>query len=445
MKVSDPIIFGHAVRAFFPKTFAKYGDALAAAGLNPNDGLGAILKRPGRAARAAREIKASFDAELAAGPAAGDGRLRPRHHQPARAERRHRRRLDAGHDPHLRPHVGPGRQGGRHAGRHPGQQLRRRLPGRHRRLPRARRLRPGHDGLGAERRPDGAGGRGVRQPRQDLRDRRPHGTVRVVDAAGNVVLEQPVSAGDIFRMCQTKDVPIRDWVKLAVNRARATGDPAVFWLDEDRAARRQPDRQGQGVPARARHRRPADRDHVAGAGDRVLAGAHPPRREHHLGHRQRAARLPDRPVPDPGARHQRQDAVDRAADRRRRAVRDGRRRLRAAGTSSSCSRRTTCAGTAWASSSRWRPASSTWPQTTGNARAQILADTLDRATGTFLNEDKSPSRSVGGIDNRGSHFYLALYWAQELARQTDDAAAGRGVRGPGRERSPSRSRRSSTS
>jgi isocitrate dehydrogenase len=60
-------------------------------------------------------------------------------------------------------------------------------------------------------------------------------------------------------------------------------------------------------------------------------------------------------------------------------------------------------------------------RTTGNARAQILADTLDRATGTFLNEDKSPSRSLGGIDNRGSHFYLALYWAQELARQTDDA------------------------
>ena len=97
------------------------------------------------------------------------------------------------------------------------------------------------------------------------------GTVRVVDEAGDVVLEQPVGAGDIFRMCQTKDVPIRDWVKLAVTRARATGDPAVFWLDEDRAARRQPDRQGQGVPARARHRRAADRDHGAGRGDRVLA------------------------------------------------------------------------------------------------------------------------------------------------------------------------------
>ncbi len=83
-------------------------------------------------------------------------------------------------------------------------------------------------------------------------------------------------------------------------------------------------------------------------------------------------------------------------------------------------------------------------QTTDNARAQVLADTLDRATGTFLNEDKSPSRKLGGIDNRGSHFYLALYWAQELAKQTEDAQLAEAfARSP--RRWPSRSRRSSTS
>ena len=105
-------------------------------------------------------------------PAAGDGRLRQGHHQPARAERRDRRRQHAGDDPHLGPHVGSRRRGGRHPRGDPRLVVRRHLPGRHRRLPRARRLRPGHDGLGAQRRADGAGGRGVRLPRQDLRDRR---------------------------------------------------------------------------------------------------------------------------------------------------------------------------------------------------------------------------------------------------------------------------------
>ena len=141
MKVSDPIIFGHVVRAFFPKTFAEYGETLAAAGLTPNDGLGGILKGLESLPEGA-EIKASFEAELAEGPALAMVDSDQRHHQPARAERRHRRRLDAGHDPHLRPHVGPGRPGGRHPRGPPGQQLRRRLPGRHRRLPRERRLRP---------------------------------------------------------------------------------------------------------------------------------------------------------------------------------------------------------------------------------------------------------------------------------------------------------------
>ena len=155
------------------------------------------------------------------------------------------------------------------------------------------------------------------------------GTVRVVDGSGAALLEHTVAAGDIWRMCQTKDIPIRDWVKLAVTRARASGAPAVFWLDETRAHDANLIAKVHALPARPRHQRPPDRDQGTGRRDGVLARAHPPRRGHHRLHRQRAARLPHRPVPDHGARHQRQDAVDRAAHQRRRPVRDRCRRLRA--------------------------------------------------------------------------------------------------------------------
>ena len=128
-----------------------------------------------------------------------------------------------------------------------------------------------------------------------------------------------------------------------------------------------------------------------------------------------------RPVPDPRARHQRQDALDRPADQRRRPVRDRRRRLGAEARAAARQGELPALGQPRRVPRAGRRASSTWRTTTGNARAQILADTLDRATGTFLNENKSPSRKVGEIDNRGSHFYLALYWAQELAQQTEDA------------------------
>ena len=176
-------------------------------------------------------------------------------------------------------------------------------------------------------------------------------------ASGAVVFEHQVDPGDIWRMCQTKDVPIRDWVKLAVTRARATGVPAVFWLDETRAHDANLIAKVQGVPPQAdvgdtdglQIEIMAPVDAIAFSLERIRT-----RRGHDLGHRQRAARLPHRPVPDPRARHQREDAVDRAAHQRRRALRDRRRRLGARSTCSSWSRRTTCAGTASASSSRWR-------------------------------------------------------------------------------------------
>ncbi len=169
MKVSDPIIFGHVVRAFFPDVFAEYGDVLATGGPLAERRPRRDPRRHRVAARGRRDQEGHrAGARRRAG--AGDGRLRQGDHQPARAVRRDRRRLDAGHDPHVRPHVGPGRQRGRHPGRHPRLVLRRHLPGRDRRLPRERRVRPGHDGLGPQRRADGPGGRGVRLARQDVRD-----------------------------------------------------------------------------------------------------------------------------------------------------------------------------------------------------------------------------------------------------------------------------------
>ena len=150
----------------------------------------------------------------------------------------------------------------------PDSSLRRRLPGRHRRLPRPRRLRPGDDGLGAERRADGAGGRGVRLATTRPSRSRPPARCASSTRAGDVAARaRRSSAGDIWRACQTKDVPIRDWVKLAVTRARATGAPAVFWLDESRAHDANLIAKVQRVPARARHRRAATIEiHGAGRG-----------------------------------------------------------------------------------------------------------------------------------------------------------------------------------
>ncbi len=180
------------------------------------------------------------------------------------------------------------------------------------------------------------------------------GTVRVVDADGAALLEHDVEAGDIWRMCQTKDAPIQDWVALAVGRARATGAPAVFWLDETRAHDAELLKKVRPALDALGHRRPADRGHAGRRGDALHARARPRGAGHDLRHRQRPARLPHRPLPDPRARDEREDALDRAAHERRRPLRDRAPAARRPSTSSSCSRRTTCAGTRSGSSSRSR-------------------------------------------------------------------------------------------
>ncbi|MEY9850258.1 isocitrate dehydrogenase [Streptacidiphilus sp. BW17] len=419
MKVSDPIIFGHVVRAFFPKTFAAYGATLAAAGLNPNNGLGSILA--GLSALPEGEaIQASFDAELADGPALAmvdSDRGITNLHVPSDVI------VDASMPAMIRTSGHMWGPDGKEA-----------------------------DTLAVL--PDSSYA-GVYQVVLD--DCRAHGafdpatmgsvpnvglmaqaaeeygshdktfeipasgTVRLVDTEGNVVLEQPVEAGDIFRACQTKDVPIRDWVKLAVSRARATGVPAVFWLDETRAhdanliakiKQYLPEHDTAGLqieimsPEKAtafsleRIRRGEDTVSVTGNVLRDYLTDLFPILE--LG--TSAKMLSIVPLINGGGLFE-TGAGGSAPKHVQQLLKENYLR--------------------WDSLGEFFALAASFEhlaQSTDNARAQILADTLDRATGTFLNEDKSPSRRLGGIDNRGSHFYLALYWAQELAAQTEDAA-----------------------
>ncbi|MFP8886393.1 NADP-dependent isocitrate dehydrogenase [Streptomyces mangrovi] len=418
MKVSDPIIFGHVVRAFFPKTFAEYGQTLAAAGLTPNDGLGGILKGLESLPEGAK-IKESFEAELAEGPELAmvdSDRGITNLHVPSDVI------VDASMPAMIRT---SGHMWGPDGQEHDTLAV---LPdssysGVYQAVIDDCRANGAFDpatmgsvpnvGLMAQKAEEyGSHDKTFEIPAT--------GTVRVTDGDGDVVLEQTVGAGDIFRMCQTKDAPIRDWVKLAVTRARATGAPAVFWLDETRAhdARliekvrtylAEHDTEGLRIEIMApeeatkfsleRIRRGEDTISVTGNVLRDYLTDLFPILE--LG--TSAKMLSVVPLMNGGGLFE-TGAGGSAPKHVQQLVKENYLR--------------------WDSLGEFLALAVSFEhlaQTTDNAKAQVLADTLDRATATFLNEDKSPTRRIGGIDNRGSHFYLALYWAQELAKQTDDA------------------------
>ncbi|WP_030916466.1 NADP-dependent isocitrate dehydrogenase [Streptomyces sp. NRRL B-24720] len=419
MKVSDPIIFGHVVRAFFPKTFAKYGETLAAAGLTPNDGLGGILKGLDSVPDLGAEIKASFDAELAEGPALAmvdSDKGITNLHVPSDVI------VDASMPAMIRTsgHMwGPDGNEADTLAVLPDSSY----SGVYQVVIDDCRTHGAYDpstmgsvsnvGLMAQKAEEyGSHDKTFEIPVT--------GTVRLVDQAGNAVLEQQVSQGDIFRACQVKDLPIQDWVKLAVTRARATGVPAVFWLDESRAHDAQviakvktylADHDTDGLqieimsPVEAtafsleRIRRGEDTISVTGNVLRDYLTDLFPILE--LG--TSAKMLSIVPLMAGGGLFE-TGAGGSAPKHVQQLVKENYLR--------------------WDSLGEFFALAASFEHlatSTGNARAQVLADTLDRATGTFLNEDKSPSRKLGGIDNRGSHFYLAMYWAQELAKQTDDA------------------------
>ncbi len=418
MKVSDPIIFGHVVRAFFPATFAAYGATLVAAGLSPNDGLGAILKGLEQLPEGA-EIKASFSAELAVGPALAmvdSDRGITNLHVPSDVI------VDASMPAMIRTsgHMwGPDGDEADTLAVLPDSSY----AGIYQVVLDDCRANGAFDpatmgsvsnvGLMAQQAEEyGSHDKTFEIPTT--------GTVRVVDEAGDVVVEQVVAAGDIFRVCQAKDAPIRDWVKLAVTRARATGDPAVFWLDENRAHDAKviekvraylPEHDTRGLQIEvmapvdaiafslARIRRGENTISVTGNVLRDYLTDLFPILE--LG--TSAKMLSVVPLMNGGGLFE-TGAGGSAPKHVQQLLKENYLR--------------------WDSLGEFLALAVSFEhlaQTTGNARAQVLADTLDRATATFLNEDKSPSRRLGGLDNRGSHFYLAFYWAQELATQTDDA------------------------
>ncbi len=246
------------------------------------------------------------------------------------------------------------------------------------------------------------------------------GTVRVEDENGKSLLEQKVSDGDIFRACQTKDAPIRDWVKLAVNRARLSATPAIFWLDKDRAHDAQiikkverylQDHDLTGLDIRIMDVKDAVRETLKRArdGKDTISVSGNVLRDYltdmfpilELG--TSAKMLSIVPLMNGGGLFE-TGAGGSAPKHIEQFLHEGYLR--------------------WDSLGEFLALQASFEhlaQTQNNKKAQILADALDAANAKFLATDKSPARKVGQIDNRGSHFYLAMYWAEALAAQTADA------------------------
>ncbi len=419
MKVSDPILFGHAVRAFLPEVFDRYGAELEQAGLSPNNGLAAILA--GLEAMPddqAAPIREAIDQGLADGPPLAmvdSDRGITNLHVPSDVI------VDASMPAMIRTS---------------GQMW-------------------GPDGAPADTLavlPDSSYA-GIYQVVLD--DCRAHGAfdpatmgsvpnvglmaqaaeeygshdktfeiatagvVQVLDAAGAVLLEHPVEPGDIWRACQTKDVPVRDWVRLAVSRARATGSPAVFWLDRSRAhdallvqtveaTLAELDTDGLQLEVLApveamaftleRIRRGEDTISVTGNVLRDYLTDLFPILE--LG--TSAKMLSVVPLIAGGGLFE-TGAGGSAPKHVQQLVKENYLR--------------------WDSLGEFLALAVSLEHLAGatdTPAAQVLADTLDRATGSLLEQDKGPARRLGSLDNRGSHYYLALFWAEELAAQEQD-------------------------
>ena len=418
MKVSDPIIFGHVVRAFLPGVFATYGAQLTDAGLTPNNGLGSILDGLAALPNGA-EIRAAIDAELATGPAlamVNSDKGITNLHVPSDVI------VDASMPAMIRTSGHMWDAAGNEAD--------------------TLAVIPDSSYAGVYQCViDDCRTYGALDPTtmgsvpnvglmaQKAEEYGSHdktfemaaaGTVQVVSASGEVLMEHTVEAGDIWRGCQTKDAPIRDWVKLAVTRARASAIPAIFWLDPARAhdanlitkvttyladydtssldlsilspveaCKRSIERIRQGL------------DTISVTGN-VLRDYNTdlfPILE--LG--TSAKMLSVVPLMAGGGLFE-TGAGGSAPKHVQQLVSDNYLRWDSLGEF-----------LALAESLAHLATSS------DNPRAQVLADALGKATETLLNENKSPARRVGQIDNRGSHFYLALYWAQELAAQDVDA------------------------
>ncbi|HEY7721052.1 MAG TPA: NADP-dependent isocitrate dehydrogenase [Pedococcus sp.] len=419
MKVSDPIIFGHVVRAFLPEVFAQYGAHLEAAGLNPNNGLGSILAGLDKLPEDVRDdVRAAIEKGLADGPRlamVNSDKGITNLHVPSDVI------VDASMPAMIRT---SGHMWGPDGEEHDTLAV---IPdssyaGVYQAVIDDCRAHGAYDpttmgsvpnvGLMAQK----AEEYGSHDKTFEIAEA---GRVQVVNGTGDVLMEHEVQPGDIWRACQTKDAPIRDWVKLAVTRARASQTPAVFWLDPERAhdvnliekvKRYLAEHDVEGLtlkimsPVEAarlsveRIRRGEDTISVTGNVLRDYNTDLFPILE--LG--TSAKMLSVVPLMNGGGLFE-TGAGGSAPKHVQQLVAENYLRWDSLGEF-----------LALAESLRHMAT------TTDNARALVLADTLDRATERLLNENKSPARKVGQIDNRGSHFYLALYWANELAQQAQD-------------------------
>ncbi len=420
MKVSDPIIFGHAVRAYFADLFAEHGDALADAGVDPSNGLASLLKAlDGLPDDQSAPIRSAIDAAYSDGPSLAmvdsdrgitnlhvpsdviidasmpaairtsgqmwnsDGELEdtkfviPDHSYAALyAETVDHCREHGAFDPATMgsvPNVGLMAQAAEEYGSH-----------------------------------------------DKTFEIEAAGSVRVLDADGNALMEHEVEAGDIWRMCQTKRPVIEDWVKLAVTRARATGAPAVFWLDETRAHDQQlltvvrstlEECDTDGLQIEVMDVAAATRFTLerARAGEDTISVTGNVLRDY----------LTDLfPILELGTSAKMQSIVPLMSG-------GGLFETGAGGSAPKHVQQFLKEDhLRWDSLGEFLalgPSFELLAESTGNKRAQVLADTLDRAIAGLLEDNRSPSRKCGELDNRGSHFYLALYWSRELAGQDDDA------------------------
>ncbi len=420
MKVSDPIIFGHAVYAYLKPVFDKHGDALAAAGVVPDNGLGDLMDKVAALPDAQRaEIEADIQAAMADQPdmymvnsdkgitnlhvpsdviidasmpalIRGGGKgwgpdnqehdtkcvIPDRSYAPVYAATVEFCKQNGAFDPAEMgtvPNVGLMAQKAEEYGSHP---------------------------------------QTFKAPSS--------GTFRVIDGAGGTLFEHAVEEGDIWRMCMVKDAPIRDWVKLAVTRSRLSGMPVVFWLNKDRAHDAQlikkveaylPDHDTSGLDIQIMAPEDATKHALARCkqGQDTIAATGNVLRDYltdlfpilELG--TSAKMLSIVPLMNGGGLFE-TGAGGSAPKHVQQLVEEGHLR--------------------WDSLGEFCALAASFEhlaQTNDNKKAQVLADALDAATGKLLDTGKSPSRKVGELDNRGSHFYVAMYWAQALAAQDDDA------------------------
>ncbi|MBX3142277.1 MAG: NADP-dependent isocitrate dehydrogenase [Trueperaceae bacterium] len=420
MKVSDPILFGHTVEAYFADVFEKHARAFARIGVKSNDGLGTLfttIASLGEAERTA--IEADIKAALENGPALAmvdSDKGITNLHVPSDVI------VDASMPAAIR---NSGKMWGPDGKAHD-----------------TKFVIPDSSYAGIYQAViDDCKANGAFDPRtmgtvpnvglmaQKAEEYGSHdktfevakaGTVRVVAANGETLLAREVAPGDVFRSATVKDAPVRDWVKLAVNRARATGAPAVFWLDRQRphdaqviakVERYLKDHDTSGLDIRIlspveatkfsieRIRKGLDTISVTGNVLRDYLTDLFPILE--LG--TSAKMLSIVPLMNGGGLFE-TGAGGSAPKHVQQFVAENYLR--------------------WDSLGEFLALAASLEhlaEQAGEPRAKVLADALDRATARFLDNDKSPARKVGQIDNRGSHFYLALYWAQELASQTDDA------------------------